>query len=338
VTGGGRSPPGSAGIWRLGLGASESGCVSFGRLSRCGTRRLEAGLVHDGLVLLGVAASGEFLDLDDSWPPLADALADEGITAQVAAWDDPRVEWGRYDLVTAMYTWGYVTQRAAFLAWAEAVETVTALVNGAATLRWNSDKTYLADLADVGVPVVPTLWVLPGDRWDPPAADYVIKPTVASGGLGAARYRASPRHLADDHVRRFHDAGQSVMVQSYQPGIDTAGETALVFLGGRFSHAVTKSALLAADIGETPRLWEREVINPGVASAAQRQVADMVMAAVTARFGPAIYARIDLVDDADGHPQVLEAELVEPSLFLATADGSARRFAAALKAMRRTID
>jgi glutathione synthase/RimK-type ligase-like ATP-grasp enzyme len=280
-------------------------------------------------MLLGVAASREFLDLDDSWPPLADALAAEGIAVEVPVWDDSKVDWSRYDLVTVMYAWGYVTQREAFLAWTEAVAAVTGLVNNTAILRWNSDKTYLADLADAGVPVVSTAWVQPGEGWDPPADDYVIKPTVASGGLGAARYRSSLRHVADDHVRRLHDAGQTVMVQPYQAGVDTAGETALVFLGGRFSHAVTKSGLLVADAGETPRLWEREIITPAAVTSRQRQLADTVMATVSARFGPTVYARVDVVDD-DGQLRLLEAELLEPSLFLASAEGSAQRVATAL--------
>lgn len=99
---------------------------------------------------------------------------------------------------------------------------------------------------------------------------------------------------------------------------------------GRFSHAVTKAGLLAADAGETDRLWEREVVTPGVATPAQRRIAEAVIAAVTARFGPTVYARIDLVGDEAGCPRVLEAELVEPSLFLAAADGAAQHLAAAL--------
>ena len=120
------------------------------------------------------------------------------------------------------------------------------------------------------------------------------------------------------------------MVQPYQARVDTAGETALVFVEGRFSHAVTKSALLSADAGETEHLWEREVIKPILATVAHRQVADHVLAAVTDRFRPPVHARVDLVDDDNGQPQVIEAELVEPSLFLATAHGSAKRLATAL--------
>jgi hypothetical protein len=59
--------------------------------------------VHNWRVLLGVAAGGEFLDLDDSWPLFVAALTAEGVDAEAAAWDDASVDWGRYDLVTVMY-------------------------------------------------------------------------------------------------------------------------------------------------------------------------------------------------------------------------------------------
>lgn len=280
---------------------------------------------------LAIAASADFADLDDGWLPLQVALAEVGCHAEVAVWDDPQVDWGRFDLVAAMYTWGYVTQREAFLAWAEGVEAVTGLANPAAHLRWNSDKTYLRELAASGIPVVPTTWARPGQPWEPPAADYVIKPTVASGGLGAARFRAGGREAADAHVGLLHAAGQTVMVQPYQGSVDVGGETALVFLGDRFSHAVTKSGLLAADVGEADRLWEREVITPAQAAPGARELAEIVMEAVVSRLGPTTYARVDLIDDEQGNPRVIEVELVEPSLFLAAAEGSAQRLADALR-------
>lgn len=49
-------------------------------------------------------------------------------------------------------------------------------------LVWNSDKTYLDDLAAAGVPTVPTGFVAPARPWAPPTGDFVIEPSVASGG------------------------------------------------------------------------------------------------------------------------------------------------------------
>jgi hypothetical protein len=44
------------------------------------------------------------------------------------------------------------------------------------------------------------------------------------------------------------------MVQPYLAGIDTDGETSLVYLGGQFSHAVRREPLLGAG-GGAPRWW-----------------------------------------------------------------------------------
>ena len=48
-----------------------------------------------------------------------------------------------------------------------------------------------------------------------------------------------------------------------------------------------------------------------------------------------LYARVDLVPDVNGQPLVIELELTEPSLFLATAVGSADRFAEVIGALVR---
>lgn len=120
------------------------------------------------------------------------------------------------------------------------------------------------------------------------------------------------------------------MVQPFHSSVDGSGETALVFIGDRFSHAVGKAGLLAADAGETDRLWEREITTPATATPGQLHVAEEIMAMVAARFGPTVYARIDLVDDEAGWPRVLEVELVEPSLFLTAANGAAQRLAVAV--------
>ena len=40
---------------------------------------------------------------------------------------------------------------------------------------------------------------------------------------------------------------------------------------------------------------------------------------------PPLYARVDLLDDDQGQPRLLELELAEPSLFFAQGEGSADR-------------
>jgi hypothetical protein len=277
------------------------------------------------------AAGPDALDLDASWPLLRDALAAAGLDPAVAVWDDATVDWGAFDLVVAMYTWGYVIRRAAFLRWAREVSRHARLVNAEPVLTWNSDKTYLGDLAAAGIPTVPTCWVPPGATWQPPARDYVVKPTVASGGIEAARYLMQGVDVAARHVERLHRDGQTAMVQPYLPAVDGDGETALIFFGGRFSHAVAKQGLLSPDVGPIFGLWERQVIAPRTPRADQHALAEGALGVVHQRFGRTAYARVDLVDGDDGTPMVIELELIEPSLFLELAPGAAARLAEELR-------
>jgi len=276
------------------------------------------------------AASPEALDLDAGWPLLRDAAVAAGLAPSVVVWDDPGVDWRAFGLVVAIYTWGYVTRRERFLAWVSAAARQTALVNPEPVLRWNSDKGYLADLAAAGVPTVPTTWVPPGAAWEPPARDYVVKPAVASGGIGAARFAARGVESAREHVADLHRAGQTALVQPYLPAVDGEGETALVFFGGSFSHAVSKQGVLEADVGAIFGLWERQVVAPRAARPDELALAEGALRVVRARLGPVAYARVDVVDGGDGRPVVMEVELIEPTLFLDLAPDAAPRLAAVL--------
>jgi hypothetical protein len=82
-------------------------------------------------------------------------------------------------------TWDYHLQPNAWFTWLVAVSRHTALFNDAATVRWNSVKGYLLDLAAAGVAIVPTLRPPVGSASDISAAcadrgwaDVVIKPVV----------------------------------------------------------------------------------------------------------------------------------------------------------------
>jgi glutathione synthase/RimK-type ligase-like ATP-grasp enzyme len=279
---------------------------------------------------LAFAASPEALDLEDGWPLLRAALAAVGVEAVVAVWEDAAVDWAAFDLVAVNYTWGYVTRRERFVAWVDAVAPLTRLVNPAAVLRWNSDKAYLVDLAAAGVPTVPTTRVPAGGAWEPPGADYVVKPAVASGGIGAARYVRRGVEDARRHVDELHAAGQTALIQPYLPAVDAGGEAALVFFAEHFSHAVAKGGVLEPDADAVFGLWDHQAISPRAPRRDELALADRALAAVRARFGPTVYARVDLVDGPDGRPVVMELELVEPTLFLAREPAAAARFADAL--------
>jgi glutathione synthase/RimK-type ligase-like ATP-grasp enzyme len=271
-----------------------------------------------GRVALATCAALPSLHEDDAALPAS--LAALGVEAVPAVWDDPAVDWAGFDLVVVRSTWDYVPRRPEFLAWARSVPR---LANPAEVVGWNTDKRYLRELGEAGVPVVETTFLAPGDGYAPPAGEHVVKPVVSAGASDTARY--GPGEDSGPHVRRLLDAGRGVMVQPYLAGVDAEGETAVLSFSGVLSHAARKAPVLVPDLADPDDVE----ITPAEASAAQREVADRALAAVPFT-GPLLYARVDLVPGPDGAPVVLELELTEPGLFLAASPGSAERFAAAV--------
>ncbi len=286
----------------------------------------------DVLIASCAAAAGK----DEDEPLLLAALAARGVSAAPADWADDGVDWGTAAAVVVRSTWDYAPRRGEFLAWARRVEDVTLLLNPAGVLAWNTDKRYLRELADAGVPVVPTTWVEGPDdaaaALDPWPGDVVVKPVVSAGARDTARFTPAERDAARAAAVQILDSGRAVMVQPYLDRLDAEGETGLVYVDGAFDHAFGKGALLAGGaLGEG--LYAEEEITARTATPDQRGVGDRVLAWVAERTGERpLYCRVDLVPGDDGAPQVIEVELTEPSLFLTTDDGAADRFAAAISA------
>ena len=278
---------------------------------------------------IALATCAEFPDLDAEGPLLTKALSELGVQAEPVVWTDPDAHWSSYDAVVVRATWDYHSRRDEFLEWTDRVAAVTRLANPVDVLRWNTDKTYLRELSEAGLPVVETTWLYPGDTFAAPTAgEYVVKPAVSAGSKDTNRYVAGEHDdLASDHATRLLDAGRVVMVQPYLDQVDTAGETAMLFFAGEFSHAIRKAPLLQRGADPTRALFAPERIGARTPSAAELDVARRVLAALP--FGPLPYARVDLLPSADG-PLLLELELTEPSLFLAYGPGAADRFVAVL--------
>lgn len=277
---------------------------------------------------IALATSAEFPDLDEDGPALVKALADRDVAAEPAVWTDAATDWSAYDLVVVRATWDYAPRRDEFLAWVRRVESVTRIANPAQVLEWNTDKTYLRTLADAGLPVVPTDWLVPGDVFAPPVqGEYVVKPAVSAGSKDTNRYCAGEHdELAVTHASGLLAAGRTVMVQPYLHEVDEAGETALLFFGGVFSHAVRKGPLLTPAMEPVTGAYKEEEMSPREPTAREREVAEAVLdtlaTAAPASRDHLAYARVDLVPDHDGEPTLLELELTEPSMFLVH-DGAA---------------
>ncbi|PPS72874.1 MULTISPECIES: ATP-grasp domain-containing protein [Streptomyces] len=253
---------------------------------------------------------------DRDLPVLVDALREAGADAVAVAWDDPGVDWAGFDLALLRSTWDYSWRAGEFTAWAERCAKTTRLANPVGVVRWNADKRYLGQLAEAGVPAVPTRYFAPGDPVALPAdGEYVVKPASGAGARYAARYPAGEREAAVRQIERMHAEGFTVMVQPYLSGIDTHGERALQFFGGRLLHASVKGAVLAPGTPYDADKVAHPDLRPWEPTADELAVAERALAAVPGD-AELLYARVDLVTGPDGEPCVMELELIEPNLFL----------------------
>ena len=243
--------------------------------------------------------------------------------ARWLSWDDPATL--EADLVILRATWDYTERLEEFLAW---TRRVPHLVNAPAVVAWNTDKRYLADLEAAGVPVVPSAFFGPGETVRIPDGQVVVKPAIGAGSVGAQRF--TDAELARGHAQALQADGHTALVQPYDPRI-ADGETALVFIGGRQSHAFNKGPLLPPP-GERAALDEsgtfaEETLRPAEPDFELWDVGHAALAAAAARLdldvGEFLYARVDVIGGPDD-PRLLELELVEPSLGWRQLDETAR--------------
>jgi hypothetical protein len=276
--------------------------------------------------------------LDHDTAHLLEPLKRQGIAVSRAVWDDPEVDWERFDLSVVRSCWDYPVRHREFLGW---LEQVPRLANPPSVLAWNMHKRYLSDLAAERVPTVATTWISPAQKWTPPSdGEWVIKPAMSLAALDTGKYQmddAAQRSLALSHITRLQRAGRTAMVQPHVPSVDREGETSLVFINGRFSHAVRKQAVVTGPDTGADRRFEAQSpceLQRRKPDAMQFRTARQALSAVPGGPSRLLYARVDLVSDAKGRPVVLELEAIEPQLYLALA-GTAERFANAIAARAR---
>ena len=242
---------------------------------------------------------------------LADALATRGARVSFAPWSDPQVRWGSFDAAVVRTTWDYHLHAAAWRHWLAAVP--VPLINDRATLIWNSDKSYLADLARRGLPAIPTELVERGAPigvgalcrargWD----DIVVKPSVGASSHGALRFAAADP-AAQAHLAALLESSRA-LIQPFQHEVETSLERSIIVVDGAVTHGFRKPPFSAGtditSLGFQPHRPEPAEI-------------DLALTAVAAAEGDVAVARVDMVPTAHGL-RLMELELIEPHLELAS--------------------
>lgn len=270
-----------------------------------------------------LVTSQEFPEGEPGHEALDQALAERGITARWVLWDDPFVEWSEAAVVAVRSTWDYETRLADFLGWAGSVG--TRLLHGVEVFRWNTDKSYLVELAETThVPVIPTVCVdnpvelrAAIGRWQP----AVVKPRVGAGGRGMVVVYDSEAWLPVDRG--------PWIVQPLVESVMTEGEHSVFVFDG---HPVSQLRKVAGKNDFRVHEWYggssfHTPLEPGPALLA----ADAVAASTEILGRQLVYARVDMMRH-EGRLMVSEVELTEPGLYLDHLPENATYFADAIAA------
>ena len=253
-------------------------------------------------------------------------LRGRGVEALAAVWSDSTVAWGDFDAVVIRSTWDYFHRYEEFCAWLKQVGRETQLHNSPSLVKWNADKAYLRDLEKDGVRIVPTVFcdkgapanlarILAAAGWE----RAVMKPSVSGGAYRTHRLRADEATKHQDEMDAIL-ATTSVLVQPFMPEIETEGEWSFVLFDGALSHTVLKRPS-AGDYRIQPEfggVFAEVTPDP--------KLVDQVQAMMRALPEAPAYARIDGVRRGDDF-YLMEAELIEPYLYMSAAPASLDRYA-----------
>jgi glutathione synthase/RimK-type ligase-like ATP-grasp enzyme len=247
---------------------------------------------------------------DPDNPTLFAALNEAEIEAALVNWDDASVDWSEFDLAVVRSTWDYPRRRDEFLAWTRAVPN---LLNPPEVIEYSSDKHYLADLESRGLRIIPSHYCNVGEEPEFFDVDFVVKPCVGAGARSVERYRSDEMARARQQVAALHAEGRDVLIQPYVNSVDTLGERGIIFVDGRYTHAMAKSALLNVPATERDFEYRREQMSLAEGEVEAIDYATEVLDALS--YSDLLYARVDLVATIRGW-LVMELEMIEPSLFL----------------------
>ena len=257
---------------------------------------------------------------------LFEPLKAVGWIAEEVSWRKPDVDWNSYDAVIIRTTWDYQDDVQGFMACLQRIEASSAqLQNSLKIVEWNISKSYLKDLQNQGINIVPTLWfdafslneIQAGFAYFD-SAQLVIKPLISANADHT--YRLTPESLmqqADELKAIF--ASREFMLQPFLNGIVDEGEYSLFYFAGHYSHSILKQP----ESGDF-RVQEEH----GGRLSSIQPCEDMLTAArhsLAALPDDVLYARVDLVRHKNEFV-VIEIELREPSLYFNMDADSPQRF------------
>ncbi|QDP02940.1 hypothetical protein FNC98_06670 [Thalassotalea sp. PS06] len=242
-------------------------------------------------------------------------------------WHDKSIDWNVYDVVLIRSPWDYQQYEQEFIEVLESIEASSAILeNDLQTVRWNINKKYLMELEQKKVTIVPTLWKqrfdaseLSGYFQHFETEQIVLKPCVSANAENTFWLRKDNFKAAIADLEIAFAKGD-FMVQPFMEHVISEGEFSCFYFNGQYSHSILKTPkqddfrVQEEHGGRLALIEEPEATLLAHAEHALQNLPSMPM-----------YARLDFVRHQDGFA-MMEAELIEPSLYFNMDPTSAQRF------------
>lgn len=266
--------------------------------------------------------SSELPNLHEDEAHLPAALERLGVKTSIEVWDKWIPKPGQTGVIRSI--WDYHRRYSEFLDFVGKMEeTGTKLWNSPTVMRWNSHKSYLLGLADLGIPIVPTQMLYTENEVSIEWEKLVVKPAVSASAHNTkviSRENISVAH----EILKENPSG--VLVQPFIEEIQTEGEWSLTFLNNKFSH----STLKLPKSGDF-RVQEEHgaKVQLGAAPPDVIKACERILRRLNKKL---LYARVDGVC-VRGEFLLMELELIEPSLFFLGDEAKLNDFAKCIQSV-----
>ena len=250
-----------------------------------------------------------------------------GLNVIIKDWKSKKFDWTKTEYAIFRSTWDYFDNFKLFSNWLEKNKYEIKFINSLEIIKWNLDKVYLLELQEKGINIAPTILIKKNQPTtlkklfeDTGWQEAVLKPTVS----GAARhtYRIN-RNSHNDYEEIFKGliCNEDFLFQEFIKNIISKGELSLIVIGGKYTHAVKKTAK-KGDF----RVQDDHGGKVEVYYASDKEI-EFAEQCINLCLEIPLYARVDIAYDNNNELSLVELELIEPELWFRNNKKSAKLLA-----------
>ena len=236
-------------------------------------------------------------------------LKEAGFLVETKSWA-AQCDWSQYTAAIVRTTWDYTQKLDEFLKTLKYISSQTLLVNDFETIQWNAQKTYLRDLQNWGLKIIPTEfswsvnWSALFEKWK--TDTLMVKPQVGANAKNTHK-------VTLENIPSGALFPQDPLIQPFRQQILTEGEFSFHFFYVEFSHAIQK----IPKRGDY-RVQEEhggKILSIEPSSADLKRAKDIYRLVESKLTHPTLFHRVDLVRNESGELEIMELEPVERSLY-----------------------